>query len=166
MDSPLERGGIEHTPRKNPAHLACEPGQGYSVLSNLRPHPQKGMRQVAPVANSACEKGQGETERKQKARLSGEPGKAILIIGEFCYRKSLHPSEKICPFWAYNSVVPKRGKIDIEKIRASLNTPCPECGHNITPAERQYLSSGKIICPQCKLIFSPAPNTILRPQSG
>ena len=32
--------------------------------------------------------------------------------------------------------MPKRGKIDIEKIRASLNTPCPDCGHDITPAER------------------------------
>jgi hypothetical protein len=29
--------------------------------------------------------------------------------------------------------VPKRGKIDIEKIRASLFTLCHNCGHTITP---------------------------------
>jgi hypothetical protein len=34
------------------------------------------------------------------------------------------------------AVVPRRGKLDLERIRASLNTPCPQCGHNITPEKR------------------------------
>jgi len=30
-----------------------------------------------------------------------------------------------------------RGKLDLEKIRASLNTPCPHCSHSIKPEEER-----------------------------
>src|SRR5215469_7775189 len=33
--------------------------------------------------------------------------------------------------------MPKRGKIEIEKIKASLFTFCTNCGHKITPAKLQ-----------------------------
>src|SRR5215471_11425795 len=31
--------------------------------------------------------------------------------------------------------MPKRSKLDLEKMRASLSTQCPHCGHSITPAD-------------------------------
>jgi transposase len=42
-----------------------------------------------------------------------------------------------------------RGKIDIKKVLASLNTSCPKCGHLITPAEIKRVSWEEIECPQC-----------------
>lgn len=38
-----------------------------------------------------------------------------------------------------------RGKLDLEKIRASLNTPCPHCVHSITAEERTHLDREHII---------------------
>ena len=51
--------------------------------------------------------------------------------------------------------MPKRGKFDIEKIRASLFTLCPNCGHKITPEEMQRLDSERMRCPVCDSIFVP-----------
>ena len=42
-----------------------------------------------------------------------------------------------------------RGKIDLQKVLASLNTPCPKCGHQITPAERNRVTWEEIECPKC-----------------
>src|SRR5215469_8025508 len=51
--------------------------------------------------------------------------------------------------------MPRRGKLDLEKIRASLNTPCPHCGHSITPEERTHVDTEHLECPQCKKRFIP-----------
>ena len=42
-----------------------------------------------------------------------------------------------------------RGKINLQKVLASLNTPCPKCGHLITPAEIKRVSWEEIECPTC-----------------
>jgi predicted RNA-binding Zn-ribbon protein involved in translation (DUF1610 family) len=48
-----------------------------------------------------------------------------------------------------------RGKINLQKVLASLNTPCPGCGHLITPAEINRVSWEEIKCPKCGLVFDP-----------
>ena len=48
-----------------------------------------------------------------------------------------------------------RGKIDLQKVLASLNTPCPGCGHQITPAEINRVTWDEIKCPKCGLVFDP-----------
>jgi ribosomal protein S27AE len=49
--------------------------------------------------------------------------------------------------------MPRRGKLDLERIRASLNTICPHCGHSITPAERMHVDTEHLQCPKCLKIF-------------
>lgn len=46
-------------------------------------------------------------------------------------------------------------KLDLENIRASLNTPCPRCGHSITPEERTHVDTENLECPQCRKRFVP-----------
>jgi len=46
---------------------------------------------------------------------------------------------------------PAVARLDLEKIRASLNTPCPQCGHSITPEERTHVDTEHLECPQCKI---------------
>jgi len=38
---------------------------------------------------------------------------------------------------------------------ASLNAPCPKCGHQITPAEIKRVSWDEIECPKYGLQFDP-----------
>src|SRR5215469_1187608 len=38
---------------------------------------------------------------------------------------------------------------------SSLNTPCPHCGHSITPEERTHVDTDHLECPQCKKKFIP-----------
>jgi len=51
--------------------------------------------------------------------------------------------------------MPRRGKLDLEKIRASLATECPYCGHSITPAERTHIDTEHLECPRCHRRFIP-----------
>jgi predicted RNA-binding Zn-ribbon protein involved in translation (DUF1610 family) len=51
--------------------------------------------------------------------------------------------------------MPSRKKIDLQKVLASLNTPCPGCGHLITPAEINRVTWDEIKCPKCGLVFDP-----------
>jgi len=54
------------------------------------------------------------------------------------------------------ATVPSRKKIDMQKVLASLNTPCPKCGHEITPAEIKRVSWTEMECPKCGLRFDAA----------
>jgi hypothetical protein len=47
----------------------------------------------------------------------------------------------------------RRTEFDIPKIRAGLNTPCPYCGHGITPEERTHVDTEHLECPKCKKRF-------------
>ena len=51
--------------------------------------------------------------------------------------------------------MPARKKIDLQKVLASLNTPCPKCGLEITPAEINRVRWEEIKCPKCGLVFDP-----------
>jgi predicted RNA-binding Zn-ribbon protein involved in translation (DUF1610 family) len=48
--------------------------------------------------------------------------------------------------------MPSRKKIDLEKVLASLHTPCPKCGYNIQPAEIRRVGL-EMICPACGAQF-------------
>jgi DNA-directed RNA polymerase subunit RPC12/RpoP len=51
--------------------------------------------------------------------------------------------------------MPARRKFDLEKIRASLATDCPHCGHGITPAERTHVDTEHLECPHCHERYIP-----------
>jgi len=45
--------------------------------------------------------------------------------------------------------MPARKRINLEKVMASLATACPQCGHEITPAEVLRINSTQVRCPKC-----------------
>jgi len=51
--------------------------------------------------------------------------------------------------------MPARQKIDLDKVIASLNAPCPKCGHGITPAGINRVTWDEIKCPKYGLVFDP-----------
>ena len=55
--------------------------------------------------------------------------------------------------------MPNRRKTDLAKIHASLNTVCPKCGKQITPAELQRVDFNHVKCPDCGEQFEPGPHT-------
>jgi ribosomal protein S27AE len=50
--------------------------------------------------------------------------------------------------------MPSLKKIDMQKVLAALNTPCPKCGYEITPAEIKRVSWEEEECPKCGLRFN------------
>jgi hypothetical protein len=48
-----------------------------------------------------------------------------------------------------------RKKINLDNVRASLATPCPYCGHEITPAELRRIDFNHVRCPKCEATFTP-----------
>jgi predicted RNA-binding Zn-ribbon protein involved in translation (DUF1610 family) len=50
--------------------------------------------------------------------------------------------------------MPARKKIDLEKVMASLGTPCPQCGYQIPPAEVRRISMTQVRCPKCGVTFA------------
>jgi len=53
--------------------------------------------------------------------------------------------------------VTPRGKINLEAIRASLNTICTECGYSIAPSEIMRIDFYRMKCPKCGAVFDPVP---------
>jgi len=45
-------------------------------------------------------------------------------------------------------------KINLEKVLASLATPCSNCGYRIPPAELLRVSTNKVRCPKCGVTFT------------
>jgi ribosomal protein L37AE/L43A len=45
--------------------------------------------------------------------------------------------------------MPSRKKINLEKVRASLDAVCPKCGKLIPPAEVRRIDFEHIECPVC-----------------
>lgn len=52
--------------------------------------------------------------------------------------------------------MPSKPKINLEKVRAALNTVCSNCACAITPAEICRIDSEKIKCPRCGAKFAPS----------
>jgi len=48
-------------------------------------------------------------------------------------------------------------KINLEKVRASLDAACPKCGKLIPPAEVRRIDFERIECPVCGEQFVPVP---------
>ena len=46
--------------------------------------------------------------------------------------------------------MPRRDELDLAKIFASRNPPCPHCGHSITPEERTHVVTEHLQCPHCR----------------
>jgi ribosomal protein S27AE len=51
--------------------------------------------------------------------------------------------------------MPKKQRINLAKVLAALNTPCPKCGHSIPPKERRHVDFEHIVCPKCGERFKP-----------
>jgi ribosomal protein S27AE len=51
-----------------------------------------------------------------------------------------------------------KNKVDLEKIRGSLNTTCPKCGYSIPPSEARPLNFTDMSCPKCKEVFVAQPS--------
>jgi predicted RNA-binding Zn-ribbon protein involved in translation (DUF1610 family) len=52
--------------------------------------------------------------------------------------------------------MPRSRKINLEKVRASLDALCPKCGKVITPAEVKRIDFEHIECPACGERFVPS----------
>jgi len=50
--------------------------------------------------------------------------------------------------------MPKRPKINLDKVKASLVTRCAKCGYGIPPAEIRRISTSEIRCPKCGATFN------------
>jgi predicted RNA-binding Zn-ribbon protein involved in translation (DUF1610 family) len=51
--------------------------------------------------------------------------------------------------------MPRRHKLDLEKISASLETLCPHCGARIGPEEYKRVDGEQLECPKCGKQFIP-----------
>jgi len=44
--------------------------------------------------------------------------------------------------------MPSRRKLDLEEVKASLSTLCPQCGDAIAPAELRRVDFERVRCPK------------------
>jgi ribosomal protein L37AE/L43A len=51
--------------------------------------------------------------------------------------------------------MPRARKINLEKVRASLDAVCPKCGKLIAPANVRRIDFERIECPVCGEKFAP-----------
>jgi DNA-directed RNA polymerase subunit RPC12/RpoP len=51
--------------------------------------------------------------------------------------------------------MPRRSKLDLEAMRASLNVDCPHCHAALSPAEYMRLDSERLRCTKCGKDFEP-----------
>jgi ribosomal protein S27AE len=51
--------------------------------------------------------------------------------------------------------MPKKQKINLAKVLAALNTPCPKCGYSIPPGEKRRVDFEHMQCPKCGERFIP-----------
>jgi len=51
--------------------------------------------------------------------------------------------------------MPSKQKINLDKVKASLNTLCPKCGYSIPPEKLYRIDSDHIQCPECGERFIP-----------
>jgi len=56
--------------------------------------------------------------------------------------------------------MPKKQKIDLAKVLASLGTVCPKCGCSIPPKERRLVDFSHVECPQCRERFIPGSGAV------
>jgi ribosomal protein S27AE len=49
----------------------------------------------------------------------------------------------------------RKNKIHLDKVLASLNTECTNCGYQIPPAEMRRPGFDTVQCPKCEAVFVP-----------
>ncbi len=54
-------------------------------------------------------------------------------------------------------IMPRSRKINLERVRASLDAVCPKCGNLTSPAEVRRIDFERIECPVCGERFVPSP---------
>jgi predicted Zn finger-like uncharacterized protein len=54
-----------------------------------------------------------------------------------------------------NPPMPRRGKLDLDQIRASLDVTCPHCKTQISPEHQQRLNWDHLKCLNCGQLFVP-----------
>jgi ribosomal protein S27AE len=52
--------------------------------------------------------------------------------------------------------MPRSRKINLEKVRESLNKTCPKCGFTITPDLVKRMDFDRMKCPKCGEKFRPS----------
>ena len=52
--------------------------------------------------------------------------------------------------------MPRKPKIDMEKVLACMDVVCPKCGKTITPSEAQRIDFERMKCPGCGEAFVPS----------
>ena len=58
--------------------------------------------------------------------------------------------------------MPSSRKINLEKVQASLDAVCPECGKSISPVEVRHIDFERIECPACGERFAPGGKSSMR----
>jgi ribosomal protein S27AE len=53
------------------------------------------------------------------------------------------------------SRVPQKQKINLDKVKAALNTLCPKCGCSIAPDKIRRVDFQRMACPECGERFVP-----------
>ena len=51
--------------------------------------------------------------------------------------------------------MPKKQKINLEQVRASLNTLCTKCGYPIPPQEIRRVGFCEVVCPKLGSVLFP-----------
>src|SRR5438552_5460601 len=57
-------------------------------------------------------------------------------------------SERLCQNCIQHAPMPSKQKINLEKMKASLDTLCPKCGYSIPPEKLYRVDSDHIQCPK------------------
>jgi ribosomal protein L37AE/L43A len=52
--------------------------------------------------------------------------------------------------------MPKKKKINLADVLASLHTTCPKCGCSIPPDRVRRIDFEQVVCPECGERFTPA----------
>ena len=52
-------------------------------------------------------------------------------------------------------MTPRKQKLNLAKVLASLDTTCPACGYAIPPEEMRRLNFDTVQCPKCEEKFVP-----------
>ena len=92
------------------------------------------------------------------------PGSLVIVSGQNC-RSDPFYHKSICPvfcrdgarlLWGHKTrYMPRSRKINLEKVLASLDKPCPKCGFTITPDLVKRVDFERIQCPKCGEKFRP-----------
>ena len=107
----------------------------------------------------------GATSRSTILSRNPDPGDPARALGPFAgplrwatlsafHHDRLGPAfDRGCKGGAFFAFMPKKQEINLEKVLASLNTPCTKCGYSIPPNELQRDPVPEVrgaVCPSSK----------------